>query len=50
MGTAYDGGTALAVAGELVPDVVLLDIGMPKMTGYDVARVIRREPWGAVGG
>jgi CheY-like chemotaxis protein len=28
------------------PDVVLLDIGLPVMNGYDVARAIRRESWG----
>ena len=44
--TAYDGRTALSLAQERAPDVVLLDIGMPEMSGYDVARVIRREAWG----
>ena len=28
------------------PDIVLLDIGMPKMNGYDVCRHIRQQPWG----
>jgi CheY-like chemotaxis protein len=32
---------------ELKPDVVLLDIGLPKLNGYDVARQIRLEPWGS---
>ena len=27
-------------------DVVLLDIGLPKLNGYDVAKQIRLEPWG----
>jgi CheY-like chemotaxis protein len=27
--------------------VVLLDIGLPKLNGYDVARLIRQEPWGS---
>ena len=28
------------------PDVVLLDIGLPKINGYEVARRIRGQPWG----
>lgn len=44
--TAYDGRTAIRLAEELQPDVVLLDIGMPEVSGYDVARAIRREAWG----
>jgi DNA-binding response OmpR family regulator len=42
---AYDGEQALKMADELEPDVVLLDIGLPKMNGYDVAREIRRQRW-----
>jgi PAS domain S-box-containing protein len=44
--TAYDGRTAIAMAEQHRPDVVLLDIGMPEVSGYDVARAIRREAWG----
>jgi PAS domain S-box-containing protein len=44
--TAYDGRSAIRMAEELRPDVVLLDIGMPEVSGYDVARAIRREAWG----
>lgn len=44
--TAYDGRTAISMAEELMPNVVLLDIGMPEVSGYDVARAIRREAWG----
>jgi signal transduction histidine kinase len=44
--TAADGAEALEVAAECHPDVVLLDIGMPKLDGYEVARRIRAEPWG----
>ncbi|HWI16788.1 MAG TPA: ATP-binding protein [Vicinamibacterales bacterium] len=44
--TAYDGRTAIALAEQHRPDVVLLDIGMPEVSGYDVARAIRREAWG----
>jgi signal transduction histidine kinase len=44
--TAADGAEALEVAAECHPDIVLLDIGMPKLDGYEVARRIRAEPWG----
>ena len=44
---AHDGVEALAAASTQLPDVVLLDIGMPGMDGYEVAANIRREPWGA---
>jgi PAS domain S-box-containing protein len=41
---ARDGPEALKVVTEFKPDIVLLDIGLPGMTGYDVARAIRRMP------
>jgi PAS domain S-box-containing protein len=44
--TAYDGDEAIARAGELRPDAVVLDIGMPKPNGFDVCRHIRAQPWG----
>jgi CheY-like chemotaxis protein len=44
--TAYDGEAGVHAAREFQPDVVLCDIGMPKMNGYDAARRIRTEPWG----
>jgi PAS domain S-box-containing protein len=43
---ANDGAAAVAAAEEFRPDVVMLDIGMPKMNGYDAAQAIRRQPWG----
>ena len=44
--TTYDGRSAIRLAEEKRPDAVLLDIGMPEVSGYDVARAIRRESWG----
>jgi signal transduction histidine kinase len=44
--TAADGAEALALAAVCRPDVMLLDIGMPKLDGYEVARRVRAEPWG----
>jgi CheY-like chemotaxis protein len=38
---ANDGGEALEAAAEFRPDIVLLDIGMPGMDGYEVARRLR---------
>jgi two-component system CheB/CheR fusion protein len=43
---AHSGADALTVAEQLRPDVAVLDIGMPDMSGYDVAQRIRKEPWG----
>jgi signal transduction histidine kinase/ActR/RegA family two-component response regulator len=40
---AYDGATGIAHVREFHPDVVLLDIGMPGMDGYETCRRIRRE-------
>jgi CheY-like chemotaxis protein len=44
--TAYDGRAALAIAAEFEPDLVLLDLGMPGMSGYEVARALRARPDG----
>jgi PAS domain S-box-containing protein len=41
---AYDGPSALAQAQEFRPALVLLDIGMPGMDGYEVARRLRQQP------
>jgi CheY-like chemotaxis protein len=43
---ANDGLEGLRLAQQFRPDVALLDLGMPRLTGYDVAAAIRREPWG----
>jgi PAS domain S-box-containing protein len=44
--TAHDGVAALEAAADYRPDVVLLDIGLPKLNGLEVARRLRLEPWG----
>src|SRR3990167_10085481 len=41
---ANDGTGALACGPHFKPDVVLLDIGLPDVSGYDVARQLRRVP------
>src|SRR5690606_11414358 len=43
---AFDGEEALEAAEEFTPDIVLLDIGLPKLSGHDVARAMRQRPWG----
>jgi CheY-like chemotaxis protein len=43
---ASDGEEALALAGQRRPEIVVLDVGMPKLDGCEVARRIRAEDWG----
>jgi CheY-like chemotaxis protein len=43
--TAADGLEALQIAEEFQPHVVLLDIGMPGIDGYETARRLRTRPW-----
>ena len=45
--SANDGPQALEAAVRFRPDVILLDIGMPGMYGYEVCRETRKQPWGA---
>ena len=40
------GEEAIKKADVFRPDVMLLDIGLPKLSGHDVARWIREQPWG----
>ncbi len=42
--TAKDGATGIALALSFNPDVVLLDLGLPGLSGIDVARELRRRP------
>ena len=41
-----DGQEALTVADEFLPDCVVLDLGLPRMDGYEVARQLRARPYG----
>lgn len=44
---AHLGETAFSLARDFHPDTVVLDIGMPDLSGYEVAVMLRREPWAA---
>jgi len=43
--TASDGASGLEKAATFKPDVAILDIGLPKVNGYEVARQIREQQW-----
>ena len=45
--TAFDGLEAVELAAEFRPAVIFMDIGMPRLNGYEAARRIREQPWGA---
>jgi PAS domain S-box-containing protein len=42
----YDGASLLKTAPEFAPDVILLDLGLPGLDGYEIAGRVRAEPWG----
>jgi PAS domain S-box-containing protein len=44
---AFDGMEAVAAARESMPDIILLDVGLPRLNGYEAARRIRALPGGA---
>jgi len=43
---AYNGAEAVRMAESFRPDVAILDIGLPILTGHHVAKLIRAQPWG----
>jgi PAS domain S-box-containing protein len=44
--TAHDGIEAMEAAAKFQPEVILMDVGMPRLNGYDATRRIRELPWG----
>nr|WP_253206938.1 ATP-binding protein [Verticiella sp. GG226] len=44
--TAYGGAQALRLGAQLRPDLILMDIGMPDMSGHEACQRLRQEPWG----
>jgi len=44
--TAFDGAAALEVGADFGPDVVLMDLAMPRLSGFETARRLRGERWG----
>ena len=43
---AHDGVEAVTAAEQFRPDVILMDVGMPKLNGYRATQEIRKKPWG----
>ena len=50
VGEAADGRTAVQLAREMRPDLVVMDVGMPDLNGYEVASRLRARPASAGGG
>jgi len=44
--TAHDGVSAVAAAARVRPEVILMDMGMPRLNGLDATRQIKAQPWG----
>jgi len=44
--TARDGVDAVEQAGLFRPEIILMDVGLPKLNGLDATRQIRQQPWG----
>jgi signal transduction histidine kinase len=44
---AHDGLNAMDVGRDYHPEVVLLDLGLPRVDGFEIARNMRSEPWGS---
>ncbi|HEY4259121.1 MAG TPA: PAS domain S-box protein [Schlesneria sp.] len=44
--TAHDGVEAVEVAERFRPEIILMDVGMPRLNGYEATKRIREQPWG----